>query len=159
MSQVFIAVVSFIAALGFLLYGGRLFFMLRRFPIESKGRQKKLHEVLIRVTWLWTAIWRCYHELDQLQLPASPVFSFAALCSHFRLFSTPFFDGATVSRDAAFRTRPFYSAEGASEESIRSIPSNPLSMSFPALPVVPLFGSCLSWLSGHQPEYLPHVCL
>ncbi|KAK9673926.1 hypothetical protein RND81_12G199100 [Saponaria officinalis] len=45
MSQVFIAVVSFIAALGFLLYGGRLFFMLRRFPIESKGRRKKLHEV------------------------------------------------------------------------------------------------------------------
>ncbi|KAH9624706.1 hypothetical protein KSS87_008116 [Heliosperma pusillum] len=45
MSQVFIAVVSFIAALGFLLFGGRLFFMLRRFPIESKGRRKKLHEV------------------------------------------------------------------------------------------------------------------
>ncbi|XP_077253949.1 tobamovirus multiplication protein 1-like [Tasmannia lanceolata] len=43
--QIFIAVVSFIAALGFLLYGGRLFFMLRRFPIESKGRRKKLHEV------------------------------------------------------------------------------------------------------------------
>ncbi|GAB2230574.1 hypothetical protein Drorol1_Dr00014847 [Drosera rotundifolia] len=43
--QVFIAVVSFIAALGFLLYGGRLFFMLRRFPIESKGRRKKLREV------------------------------------------------------------------------------------------------------------------
>ncbi|KAL8228280.1 hypothetical protein R6Q57_015864 [Mikania cordata] len=39
------AVVSFMAALGFLLYGGRLFFMLRRFPIESKGRRKKLHEV------------------------------------------------------------------------------------------------------------------
>ncbi|KAK7843378.1 tobamovirus multiplication protein 1, partial [Quercus suber] len=36
--------VSIIAALGFLLYGGRLFFMLRRFPIESKGRRKKLHE-------------------------------------------------------------------------------------------------------------------
>jgi len=31
--------------LGFLLYGGRLFLMLRRFPIESKGRRKKLHEV------------------------------------------------------------------------------------------------------------------
>ncbi|KAJ6791162.1 tobamovirus multiplication protein 1 [Iris pallida] len=43
--NVFIAVVSFIAALGFLIYGGRLFFMLRRFPIESKGRRKKLHEV------------------------------------------------------------------------------------------------------------------
>ncbi|PIA57276.1 hypothetical protein AQUCO_00600186v1 [Aquilegia coerulea] len=43
--KIFIAVVSFTAALGFLLYGGRLFFMLRRFPIESKGRRKKLHEV------------------------------------------------------------------------------------------------------------------
>ncbi|XP_016545410.1 tobamovirus multiplication protein 1 isoform X2 [Capsicum annuum] len=43
--KIFIAVVSFIAALGFLLYGGRLFSMLRRFPIESKGRRKKLHEV------------------------------------------------------------------------------------------------------------------
>ncbi|KAG6394065.1 hypothetical protein SASPL_144644 [Salvia splendens] len=37
--------VSFAAALGFLLYGGRLFIMLRRFPIESKGRRKKLYEV------------------------------------------------------------------------------------------------------------------
>ncbi|KAF3633948.1 Tobamovirus multiplication protein 1 [Capsicum annuum] len=43
--KIFIAVVSFIAALGFLLYGGRLFSMLRRFPIESKGRRKKLHEI------------------------------------------------------------------------------------------------------------------
>ncbi|XP_071920373.1 tobamovirus multiplication protein 1 isoform X2 [Coffea arabica] len=43
--KIFIAVVSFIAALGFLFYGGRLFFMLRRFPIESKGRRKKLREV------------------------------------------------------------------------------------------------------------------
>ncbi|KAK7363732.1 hypothetical protein VNO77_05885 [Canavalia gladiata] len=43
--KIFIAVVSFVAALGFLLYGGRLFFMLRCFPIESKGRRKKLHEV------------------------------------------------------------------------------------------------------------------
>ncbi|GKD82271.1 tobamovirus multiplication 1 [Tanacetum coccineum] len=37
--------VSLIAALGFLLYGGRLYLMLRQFPIESKGRQKKLYEV------------------------------------------------------------------------------------------------------------------
>ncbi|XP_047311957.1 tobamovirus multiplication protein 1-like [Impatiens glandulifera] len=43
--QIFIAVISFLAALGFLLYGGRLFSMLRRFPFESKGRRKKLHEV------------------------------------------------------------------------------------------------------------------
>lgn len=43
--RVFIAAVSFVAALGFLIYGGRLFLMLRRFPIESKGRRKKLYEV------------------------------------------------------------------------------------------------------------------
>ncbi|MED6147086.1 E3 ubiquitin-protein ligase tom1 [Stylosanthes scabra] len=43
--NIFIAAVSFMAAVGFLVYGGRLFFMLRRFPIESKGRRKKLHEV------------------------------------------------------------------------------------------------------------------
>jgi len=44
-AKVFFAVVSLVAALGFLLYGGRLFLMLRRFPIESKGRRKKLREV------------------------------------------------------------------------------------------------------------------
>ncbi|KAF2320330.1 hypothetical protein GH714_027162 [Hevea brasiliensis] len=38
-------VISFCTAVGFLLYGGRLFVMLRRFPIESRGRQKKLYEV------------------------------------------------------------------------------------------------------------------
>ncbi|THG02503.1 hypothetical protein TEA_020885 [Camellia sinensis var. sinensis] len=38
-------VICFCTALGFLTYGGRLFFMLRRFPIESTGRRKKLHEV------------------------------------------------------------------------------------------------------------------
>lgn len=44
-AELFLAVISFFAALGFLLYGGRLFFLLRRFPIESRGRQKKLYEV------------------------------------------------------------------------------------------------------------------
>ncbi|KAL2906868.1 Tobamovirus multiplication protein 3 [Bienertia sinuspersici] len=37
--------VSLFAALGFVLYGGRLFLMLQRFPVESKGRRKKLQEV------------------------------------------------------------------------------------------------------------------
>lgn len=44
-SGVFLAMVSAAAAAGFLLYGGRLFLMLRRFPIESRGRRKKLREV------------------------------------------------------------------------------------------------------------------
>ncbi|KAG5568582.1 hypothetical protein H5410_064399, partial [Solanum commersonii] len=45
LSKAFFAGVSLFAALGFLLYGGRLFLMLRRFPVESKGRQKKLQEM------------------------------------------------------------------------------------------------------------------
>ncbi|KAI6678569.1 hypothetical protein NL676_039365 [Syzygium grande] len=44
-SRLFLSAVSFCAALGFLIYGGRLFVMLSRFPIESRGRQKKLYEV------------------------------------------------------------------------------------------------------------------
>jgi hypothetical protein len=40
-----LAAASAAAAAGFLLYGGRLFLMLRRFPIESAGRRKKLREV------------------------------------------------------------------------------------------------------------------
>lgn len=44
-AKLFFAVVSLFAALVFLFYGGRLFIMLRRFPIESKGRRKKLNEV------------------------------------------------------------------------------------------------------------------
>lgn len=43
--KLFYAVISLFAALGFLVYGGKLFLVLRRFPIESKGRQKKLREV------------------------------------------------------------------------------------------------------------------
>lgn len=45
LSASFIATVNLLAAAGFLVYGGRLFIMLRRFPIESKGRRKKLREV------------------------------------------------------------------------------------------------------------------
>ncbi|MCO5602345.1 hypothetical protein L7F22_056476 [Adiantum nelumboides] len=44
-ARLFFAVISIIAALGFVTYGGRLFLVLRRFPIESKGRQKKLREI------------------------------------------------------------------------------------------------------------------
>ncbi|KAI4299096.1 hypothetical protein L6164_032587 [Bauhinia variegata] len=44
-ARIFLAVISFCSALGFLIYGGRLFVLLRRFPIESRSRQKKLYEV------------------------------------------------------------------------------------------------------------------
>ena len=42
----FLAGVFIAAALGFFVHGGRLFLMLRRFPVESRGRTKKLREVL-----------------------------------------------------------------------------------------------------------------
>ncbi|KAL8234601.1 hypothetical protein R6Q59_020701 [Mikania micrantha] len=45
LAELFFSVISLCAAVGFIVYGGRLFVMLRRFPIESRGRQKKLHEV------------------------------------------------------------------------------------------------------------------
>ncbi|PWA58031.1 hypothetical protein CTI12_AA406460 [Artemisia annua] len=44
-SKVFLAGVYLLVALGFLNYGGRLFLMLKRFPTESRGRSKKLHEM------------------------------------------------------------------------------------------------------------------
>jgi hypothetical protein len=44
-SNLWLSAVFLAAAGGFLLYGGRLFVMLRRFPIESRGRRKKLREV------------------------------------------------------------------------------------------------------------------
>ncbi|KAF6148729.1 hypothetical protein GIB67_019337 [Kingdonia uniflora] len=44
-AKIFFSVISFIAAVGFVIYGGKLFYMLRRFPIESKGRRNKLNEV------------------------------------------------------------------------------------------------------------------
>lgn len=50
LSGCFLAMVSAAAALGFVLYGGRLFMMLRRFPIESRGRRKKLREVSLVTT-------------------------------------------------------------------------------------------------------------
>ncbi|KAI7746457.1 hypothetical protein M8C21_022550, partial [Ambrosia artemisiifolia] len=46
-AEIFFSVISLCAALGFIIYGGSLFVMLRRFPIESRGRQKKLHEVAV----------------------------------------------------------------------------------------------------------------
>ncbi|KAJ0239468.1 hypothetical protein HA466_0230990 [Hirschfeldia incana] len=45
LGKIFMAVVSFSAAVSYLHHGGRLFVMLKRFPIESQGRKKKLHEV------------------------------------------------------------------------------------------------------------------
>ncbi|CAE5960004.1 unnamed protein product [Arabidopsis arenosa] len=45
LSKMFLAGVSLFVALGFLLHGARLFLMIHRFPVESKGRRKKLQEM------------------------------------------------------------------------------------------------------------------
>ena len=44
-ARLYLAAVSLLAAAGFVVYGGQLFCMLRRFPVESKGRSKKMLEV------------------------------------------------------------------------------------------------------------------
>ncbi|KAK7319199.1 hypothetical protein RJT34_03917 [Clitoria ternatea] len=70
LSKMFFAGVSLFAALGFLLYGGRLFLMLQRFPVESKGRRKKLQEVGYVTTicfscFLIRCIMMCFNAFDQ----------------------------------------------------------------------------------------------
>ncbi|PNY09751.1 putative virion binding protein [Trifolium pratense] len=66
----FFAGVSLFAALGFLLYGGRLFLMLQRFPVESKGRRKKLQEVGYVTTicfscFLIRCVMMCFNAFDK----------------------------------------------------------------------------------------------
>ncbi|XP_057961195.1 protein TOM THREE HOMOLOG 1 [Malania oleifera] len=70
LSKLFFAGVSLFAALGFLLYGGRLFLMLQRFPVESKGRRKKLQEVGYVTTICFTCflvrcIMMCFDAFDE----------------------------------------------------------------------------------------------
>jgi hypothetical protein len=43
--SVFLVLVSLAAAKGFIMYGGRLWLMLHRFPIETPLRLDKLHEI------------------------------------------------------------------------------------------------------------------
>nr|AAM61605.1 unknown [Arabidopsis thaliana] len=70
LSKMFFAGVSLFAALGFLLYGRRLFLMLQRFPVESKGRRKKLQEVGYVTTICFTCflircIMMCFAAFDE----------------------------------------------------------------------------------------------
>ncbi|XP_055819146.1 tobamovirus multiplication protein 3 [Solanum dulcamara] len=70
LSKMFFAGVSLFAALGFLLYGGRLFLMLQRFPVESKGRRKKLQEVGYVTTICFTCflircVMMCFNAFDK----------------------------------------------------------------------------------------------
>ncbi|XP_020549292.1 tobamovirus multiplication protein 3-like, partial [Sesamum indicum] len=76
--------VSLFAALGFLLYGGRLFLMLQRFPVESKGRRKKLQEVGYATTicfscFLIRCIMMCFNAFDaaaDLDVLDQPILNF-----------------------------------------------------------------------------------
>ncbi|KAH1242652.1 Tobamovirus multiplication protein 3 [Glycine max] len=70
LSKIFFAGVSLFAAIGFLLYGGRLFLMLQRFPVESKGRRKKLQEVgyvttICFLCFLVRCIMMCFNAFDK----------------------------------------------------------------------------------------------
>lgn len=84
LSKMFIAGVSLFAAFGFLLYGGRLFLMLQRFPVESKGRRKKLQEVGYVTTicfscFLVRCIMMCFNAFDKaadLDVLNHPVLNF-----------------------------------------------------------------------------------
>ncbi|GMJ08159.1 tobamovirus multiplication protein 3 [Hibiscus trionum] len=83
-SKMFFAGVSLFAALGFLLYGGRLFLMLQRFPVESQGRRNKLQEVgyvtIICVScFLVRCIMMCFSAFDKaadLDVLNHPVLNF-----------------------------------------------------------------------------------
>ncbi|TYH23218.1 hypothetical protein ES288_A04G191900v1 [Gossypium darwinii] len=83
-SKMFFAGVSLFAALGFLLYGGRLFLMLQRFPVESKGRQNKLQEVgyvtvICSSCFLVRCIMMCFDAFDKaadLNVLNHPVLNF-----------------------------------------------------------------------------------
>ncbi|PAN51898.1 hypothetical protein PAHAL_9G628200 [Panicum hallii] len=70
LSKMFFAATSLFAAFGFLLYGGRLFLMLQRFPVESKGRRKKLNEVGYVTTicfgcFLIRCVMMCFSAFDK----------------------------------------------------------------------------------------------
>ncbi|KAH9602380.1 hypothetical protein KSS87_002895 [Heliosperma pusillum] len=85
LSKMFFAGVSLFAALGFLLYGGRLFLMLQRFPVESKGRRKKLQEVGYVTTICFTCfflrcVMMCFNAFDKaadLDVLDHPVLNFS----------------------------------------------------------------------------------
>ncbi|CAA7399140.1 unnamed protein product [Spirodela intermedia] len=84
LSKIFVAGVSLFAALGFLVYGGRLYLMLRRFPVESRGRRKKLGEVGYVTTicfscFLIRCVMLCFNAFDKaadLDVLNHPVLNF-----------------------------------------------------------------------------------
>ncbi|XP_071686276.1 tobamovirus multiplication protein 3-like [Rutidosis leptorrhynchoides] len=70
LAKMFLAGVSLFVALGFLVYGGRVFLMLQRFPVKSKNRRKKLQEVgyvttICFVCFLLRCIVMCFNAFDE----------------------------------------------------------------------------------------------
>ncbi|XP_028552305.1 tobamovirus multiplication protein 3-like, partial [Dendrobium catenatum] len=70
LAKIFFAGVSLLIAVGFLLYGGRLFFMLQYFSAESYGRQKKLQEVgyalaTCFICFLIRCVMICFNAFDK----------------------------------------------------------------------------------------------
>ncbi|XP_071702456.1 tobamovirus multiplication protein 3-like [Rutidosis leptorrhynchoides] len=84
LAKMFFAAVSLFAALGFLVYGGRLFLMLQQFPVESKGRRKKLQEVgyvtsICFTCFLIRSVMMCFnafHKAANLDVLEHPVLNF-----------------------------------------------------------------------------------
>ncbi|KAG5608568.1 hypothetical protein H5410_019849 [Solanum commersonii] len=118
LSKAFFAGVSLFAALGFLLYGGRLFLMLRRFPVESKGRRKKLQEVGYVTTicfscFLIRCIMMCFNAFDEaadLDVLYHPILNFV------------YYLELRVGRDSTFFARPFHFEEVASKARDHTVP-------------------------------------
>ncbi|XP_042429028.1 tobamovirus multiplication protein 3-like isoform X2 [Zingiber officinale] len=83
-SQMLFAGVSLFAAFGFLLYGGRLFLMLKHFPVESKGRRKKLQEIgyvaaICFLCFLFRCVLMCINAFDrtaELDVLNHPILNF-----------------------------------------------------------------------------------
>eukprot|EP00899_Mesostigma_viride_P012187 jgi/Mesvir1/2096/Mv16628-RA.1 len=95
-AKLFFAAVCIAGALSFVVYGGRVCQMLRHFPIESKGRRKKLREVGL-VTIICTT---CF-TVRAIMVAYSPFNSRAAL----DVLSHPFLN-------AFYYTYPFLPALG-----------------------------------------------
>ncbi|WMV23086.1 hypothetical protein MTR67_016471 [Solanum verrucosum] len=150
LSKAFFAGVSLFAALGFLLYGGRLFLMLQRFPVESKGRQKKLQEVGYVTTicfscFLIRCIMMCFNAFDEaadLDVLYHPILNFVyylvssnnteplvltCFCfAHYSLCSSEEDQHLQlelrVGRDSTFFARPFHFEEVASKARDHTVP-------------------------------------
>ncbi|KAM7463321.1 hypothetical protein LguiA_031442 [Lonicera macranthoides] len=109
LSKMFFAGVSLFAALGFLLYGGRLFLMLQRFPVESKGRRKKLQEVGYVTTicfscFLVRCVMTCFDafdvaaDLDVLDHPILNFIYYVVIGGDYTLYSCPLYFEEVASK-------------------------------------------------------------